>query len=93
MIEKDDWRLNNQEKYLMGVTLVRSLYRQYPYNPEWDHDHCEFCFAKFSLDTRIEDALQAGYTTTDEYRWICQSCFEDFKEMFKWKVIDSPEVS
>ena len=93
MIEKDDWRLNNQEKYLMGVTLVRSLYRQYPYNPEWDHDHCEFCFTKFSLDTRIEDALQAGYTTTDEYRWICQTCFEDFKEMFKWKVIDSPEVS
>ncbi|MCU0415008.1 MAG: hypothetical protein MUE91_11515 [Ignavibacteriaceae bacterium] len=93
MIEKDDWRLNNQEKYLVGVTLVRRLYRQNPYNPEWDHDHCEFCLAKFSLDTRIKDALLSGYATTDDYRWICQTCFEDFKEMFKWKVIDSPEVS
>jgi len=93
MIEKDDWRLNNQEKYLVGVILVRRLYRQNPYNPEWDHDHCEFCWAKFSLDNRIEDALRSGYATTDDYHWICQTCFEDFKEMFKWKVIDSPEVS
>jgi hypothetical protein len=75
----------------MGVTLVRRSYRQYTKNPNWDHDHCEFCFAEFCLKDH-ESALQAGYATTDDYRWICPVCFEDFKEMFKWQVIDSNEI-
>ena len=48
-----------------------------------DHDHCEFCGTKFS-DT-IPDALKIGYTTKDDYRWICQQCFEDFKDMFEFR--------
>jgi len=93
MIEKDDGRLHGQENYLKGVTLVFRSYRQNADNPLWDHDHCEFCGAKSSLDTRIEDALRSGYATTDDYSWICQTCFEDFKEMFKWEVIDPPEAN
>ena len=89
MLEKDDWRLQGQENYLMGVTLVRRLYRQNPYNPKWDHDHCEFCWEKFSL-VDSENTIQSGYASLDDYRWICPTCFEDFKNMFKWKVIDSP---
>jgi hypothetical protein len=94
MIEKNDWRLQNQAKYLVGVTLVFGRYRQPSEN--WDHDHCEFCWATFAdPEYRAsqgyktpEDVLKEGYHTQDEYRWICNSCFEDFQEMFKWKVVD-----
>jgi len=81
-----DWRLQGQEKYLKGVTLVPRRYRRSAPNPNWDHDHCEFCWAKFM----VEDAhgLHHGYATHDDYRWICEKCFEDFKSMFEWKVVD-----
>ena len=80
---RPDWRLQGQEKYLHGVTLTRRAYRQYASNQSWDHDHCEFCGAKFSVES-LPDTLQEGYATADDYRWICPTCFEDFKEMFGW---------
>ena len=41
-----DWRLfREQDKYLRGVTLIRQSYISN--NPFNDHDHCEFCMAKF----------------------------------------------
>ena len=30
--------------------------------------------------------LHEGYCTKDEKCWICEKCFNDFKEMFDWKV-------
>lgn len=79
-----DWRLTNQEKYLKGVTLTWRKYSAA--NPENDHDHCEFCWAKFMV-VRGEDILDEGYSTEDGYRWICKSCVEDFKEQFDWKIL------
>ena len=35
----------------------------------WDHDHCEFCWAKFSLEGHSGD-LDEGYATKDNYQWI-----------------------
>jgi hypothetical protein len=29
----------------------------------------------------------------DEYRWICESCFEDFRHAFGWEVVPFPEDS
>ena len=85
MIEPNDWRLQGQEKYLKGARLC---YKNYvDRKTQTDHDHCEFCGTKFS--EAIPDALKAGYTTTDDYRWICLQCFDDFKEMFEFKVVDS----
>jgi hypothetical protein len=78
-----DWRLQSQEKYLQGATLIRREYRRYARNTKWDHDHCEFCAAKFSVES-LPDTLQEGYATRDGYRWVCSTCFEDFKEMFSW---------
>ncbi len=75
----DDWRLTGQEDLVAGVVLVRRRYRQYSKNAEWDHDHCFFCHAKFSLEDG-PDVLREGYSTEDEYRWICETCFEDFKD-------------
>lgn len=85
MVDAADWRLQGQERYLKGVTLVRRSYRQNPHNPNWDHDHCEFCWAKFSLDPNARE-VEAGYCTPDDYRWICEPCFDDFNEMFDWKI-------
>jgi len=78
---KSDWRLMGQEKYLNKVDLMYAIYNE----SNTKHDHCEFCFAKFSSDS--ED-LHEGYCTLDKYRWICEDCYNDFKEMFQWKVIN-----
>src|SRR5579859_5256027 len=43
---KSDWRLTNQAKYLTGVTLRLSRFHVALDKPEWDHEHCEFCWAK-----------------------------------------------
>ena len=83
MIEKNDWRLQGQEKYLTNRKLMRIPY--FRWSKTWDHDHCEFCWEKFS---DYPDTLHEGYTTEDNYYWICPTCYNDFKEMFKWKEND-----
>lgn len=79
----DDWRLTGQETYLTGAVLC---WRSYPETS--DHDHCEFCGAKFAPAVSIPDALHAGYATEDAYRWVCEPCFVDFRERFEWTVSD-----
>jgi len=32
------------------------------------------------------DILTEGYCTEDEYRWVCGTCFEDFRERFEWRL-------
>jgi len=61
-ISKDDWRLQGQERYFAGVTLVWSDWKQPA--PDWEHDHCEFCWAKFA-GQEVPNALHAGYATED----------------------------
>jgi hypothetical protein len=76
-----DWRLQGQEKYLKGVSLQRKQFHRY--RDAWEHDHCEFCGAKFTEDD--PNTLHEGYTTHDNYHWICDGCFVDFKDLFGWK--------
>ncbi len=90
MDDAGDWRLTGQERYLMGEKLQRRRYRRYPKNPNWDHDHCEFCWAKFMVED-YPDVLHEGYATLDEYRWICDECFRDFHKQLKWVVVPCPE--
>jgi hypothetical protein len=78
----NDWRLQGQEKYLLGVELLWS--RWIPSNPNNDHDHCEFCSAKFMAEG-VPNALHEGYTTATHYHWVCEQCYADFKERFQWK--------
>jgi len=75
-----DWRLQGQENYLFGKSLVFKNYTDR--KTTTDHDHCEFCSVKFS--EIIADSLYSGYTTVDEYHWICKKCYSDFKERFQW---------
>ena len=85
---EDDWRLAGQERFLSGATLHWQAYRS-P-RPEWDHDHCEFCGAKFMEPPT--DTLHAGYVSRDGTHWICRSCFSDFAERFRWRV-EPPGIS
>jgi hypothetical protein len=83
---QDDWRLQGQEAYLAGAELCWKPYRHY--SEAWDHDHCEFCWAKFAEPGSLPEALHAGYATPDDYRWICKACFDDFCERFEWIVVE-----
>jgi len=80
----NDWRLQGQEKFLNRAQLVKKRYKKY--RDDWDHDHCAFCWTKFS---ESPEDLNVGYTTPDHYYWICEPCFNDFHDMFQWVV--SPE--
>jgi len=75
-----DWRLQGQETYLQSARLSKRIYKEH--KEAWEHDHCEFCSAKFS---HHEDDLQVGYVTRDGYHWICEECYNDFKDIFRWK--------
>ena len=57
----------------------------------WDHDHCELCIEKFAETDLIPEALHEGYATLDNYRWICASCFNDFREKFAWTLAELEE--
>jgi hypothetical protein len=97
MSADDDWRLGGQERYLQGVALRRGAWHRPPSNPNWDHDHCSFCWATFMEaddPNAPPDALAEGYTTTvehqhgDGYHWVCPACFSDFAERFEWRVVE-----
>lgn len=95
MIEKDDWRLRNQTDWLAGVALQYGRFEQT--TEDYDHAHCEFCWVKFAdpeyrairgYET-CDDVLTEGYHTPDGFRWICKSCFDDFRGLFGWKVVSA----
>ena len=46
MVEKDDWRLQGQERYLMGRRVRKTPFVRH--SEQWDHEHCAFCWDKFS---------------------------------------------
>lgn len=86
MMPKDDWRRRDQEDYLMGVKLYLIPFK--PLSEQWDHEHCEFCWAKFYLHPDYPECLREGYCTAPANergaRWICPECFRDFREEFGW---------
>ncbi len=80
-----DWRLTNQETYLKNKKLTLQKWK-HKEGSNWDHDHCEFCFTKFTDKNDIKESLKKGYCTENKNYWICKKCFEDFKERFNWKI-------
>lgn len=83
----DDWRIRgDSQSYLQAVALH---YRRYfRWSEAWDHDHCAFCWAKFMVDGEF-DTLDGGWTTDNEYNWICDTCFHDFRDRFGWHIRNS----
>jgi hypothetical protein len=71
----EDWREQGQKKYLSGLKYTYKKYIRW--SESWDHDHCEFCWEKFSVD--MDDALREGWVSEDDYHWICRTCFSRFQ--------------
>jgi len=82
-----DWRADSARS-LQGHKLQRRTWQRW--TPEWDHDHCSGCGAKFTDHPQIPDGLREGYTTTSEdsrgagYEWVCLTCFADLREEMGW---------
>jgi hypothetical protein len=77
----DDWRLQGQD------WLREELLRFAPYKPHssaGERDHCEFCWTPFR-SLQGEGVVHEGFVTPD-HRWICETCYEDFKLIFDWIV-------
>lgn len=74
----NDWRLAGQERYLSKAILVKTRFHPYA---DYDHDHCSFCWSKFSA---AEEDLHVGYASLDGRHMICETCYMDFKELFQW---------
>jgi len=74
---KDDWRRQGQEYYLKGIKL---FLKNIDFD-KTDHEHCEFCNNKFSSQ---DCDFNKGYTTKDNYYWVCEKCYVDFKDEFDW---------
>ena len=89
-IPQSDWRLTNQEKYLKGVSLGLRKFHVRAGRPAWDHEHCEFCWAKVVGKKKEEDVelLTEAFSTEDGAHWICPKCFADFREQFGWILRD-----
>ena len=88
-----DWRLGrDQEEYLSEEILIKKnfkskLPKEDPYY-SGDHYHCEFCWRRFMENCGGDlDCSSEGYCTLDESIWICETCFNDFKDMFNWTVL------
>ena len=83
VLKMDDWRLNGQEQFLLGVKLIK---KRFKYRGGYDHRHCDFCWDKISEE---KEDLNIGYCSSlSDDHWVCETCFNDFKDMFKWTVID-----
>ncbi len=74
----DDWRIRGQINYLRRKKLLKM---EYPTTLR-DHEHCEFCWAKFGMGG---DQGQ-GYCTEEQHYWICEQCFRDFQKVFEWEL-------
>ena len=57
--------------------------------PDWDHDHCAFCWTKFA-EFDGPEILHEGYATEDRHEWVCQGCVGDFRQRFGWSLIGGP---
>jgi len=83
----EDWRITDQEEYMMDMPLYYLKF--VPFSDEWNHEHCEFCWTTFSLHESDE---HEGYCTLPDNRrgarWICKQCFLDFKDRFRWTAND-----
>ena len=51
------------------------------------HEHCDFCWEK-----ALTDKDCTFYCTEDMHYWICEKCFQDFREKFNWTVKSDEEL-
>lgn len=86
-ISDDDWRLAVQKDYLLDGQLVWQRWVQQ--TPNWDHDHCAFCWAKF-MEREGPEFLHEGYYLEAENHWVCVTCARDFASRFRFSFVGGP---
>ena len=74
-----------EELVRRGVTHKRNLEKGRIHHI-W-HEHCELCWEK-----ALTSKCFTFYCTKDFQRWICQECFNDFKDNFSWTVKPGDEL-
>ncbi|MBO7485312.1 MAG: hypothetical protein J6T84_04560 [Spirochaetaceae bacterium] len=74
-----DSRLNGQERYLINAHLIQSNCQE----ESSKQKHCEFCMKEIVFKSEYEK----WYATKDRKYWICEKCFEDFKDMFNFRLL------
>jgi hypothetical protein len=87
---KPDGGLDEEDRRFEGARLLRKPYERW--SDTWDHDHCVYCWATFSLDT--PGALTKGYavqddpTFGDDYSWICVSCVNKRRGLVAYDILN-----
>lgn len=71
-----EWEKQSKD-YLYDKKLV---YLSYP--DSLDHEHCELCWARFGNNAQ---ELTSGYYEPDSKSWICEECYQRFKNVFRWE--------
>lgn len=83
---REDYRIQGQEGYLLNKHLQhRKFDRKLCVE---DFDQCEFCWSCFDEDKSCP--LNAYFEPMVKV-WICEDCFNDFKEHFHWTVDEIDE--
>ncbi len=87
----DDWRLSfGQERFLANAHLTWQVWIQRHAN--WDHDHCDFCWATFAAD-EAPDVQHEAYVTADNRHWVCSECARDFASRFNFTFVGGPAAT
>lgn len=86
VVEKDDWRLQNDVEHLKKAAIHptdgEELCRHAPHLKR-----CEFCFQP------VQDTPhQRWFVPEDLSGCICEECYNDFKDDFEWKELDGWDV-
>lgn len=71
----DDWRVDNA-KWTRGAVLRFQKYAR-P-REDWDHDHCEGCWAKF-MESGSPKVLTEGYVAEDQQSLDMSRVFPRFE--------------
>lgn len=84
--EKDDWRLLNDVQHLTNQEIDpidrEDIIKYLP-----NLKHCQFCWGKV-----VDGKKDFWYLPLDKSCCICGNCFNDFKKLFKWKLLDGWDI-
>ena len=81
----NDWRITNQMNYLFRARLIKTTFSESSHS---DHEHCEFCWARFSA---LPEDLHGGYYEPQSESWLCPDCVEQFSDLFGWTVTEAED--
>lgn len=93
IVVEEDWRLSQGDfDYIKNHVFKKQYFKS---NKNNDHDHCNFCWKKIT-DLEIDEEHDTfGYVTLNAHgqeEWVCEKCFNDFKDRFNFKVEDNNSV-